>query len=550
MSDNGFWARHDVVDGKPRFAKLGDVSPTEFVEFGDDAYKTYNMEFSGLTELSFIKEDLFSGLGEEHTGWALSKNGEHAYFATSISNELCVVHYVLSAPYDFSTMADAGDTLHMGLTSKQSLTIDISPDGYRIIIAYQNWSIYAENVRLHLFSLVSAFSLSGAVDSGSILCGTIAESFHDCCRWVNNGTAIWVGYSDGIQCFQTSKYGLPYPSFDEAGFPSPSIEIWKVKTVDELFPVRGFWVNTSGTEVLIFTQSSILKRYFLSTPFDFRTRLLLESKAISGYACSPIPNPNGTLLYYFNTSDAIGTLGASFTPEAYSESTGWAISDRYMAESEADFPPETEWEATAEGETPAPTYVYKVIGYRSDMLYALVELADGSFAIVDVATGTPLFESATQDGQFTPVDGSGATGAIFIGDLNYHSEKLDYSETEYLDNLDGPREIEIESIFEPTPLSRGPEFLEGDKKFRSTEGTIFVVKSNGGEISVDGGETWETLDYSGLTEDADGLYTGAIEFSNKSGYVDYSTVRVRTTGEAQLKVTGLALDVEKHDRED
>ena len=102
---------------------------------------------------------------------------------------------------------------------------------------------------------------------------------------------------------------------------------------------------------------------------------------------------------------------------------------------------------------------------------------------------------------------------------------------------------------EPTPLSRGPDFLDGNRKFRTNRGHIHVVDSAGGEISVDGGTTWHDLDYSGLTADADGLYTGTIEFRANSGFIDYSQIQVRTTDTTALKITAISLDVDKHERD-
>jgi hypothetical protein len=191
---------------------------------------------------------------------------------------------------------------------------------------------------------------------------------------------------------------------------------------------------------------------------------------------------------------------------------------------------------------PPPTEVHNAIYEIGDGSY-YIRAGGIGYELIDASDGTAYFESTTIEGTYTPVAGSGATGDVDVGALNYHIEKLDYSEAEYTDNLNGPSEEIITSIMEPTPL-----FLEGNMKFRSSRGFIYVNKSNGGEISLDGGTTWNALDYSDLTADANGLYTGMIEFKANSGYVDYSTIQVRTTGTDALTVTGLALEVEEHNR--
>ena len=163
-----------------------------------------------------------------------------------------------------------------------------------------------------------------------------------------------------------------------------------------------------------------------------------------------------------------------------------------------------------------------------------------------------MFESSTKFGTYAPVSGSGATGSVDVLATDYHIWKMDYSETRYMDGTSDivgyGLTIPMLSIMEPTPLSRGPNFLEGNMKFRSARGFIYVVDSNGGEISVDGGSSWDTLDYSKLTADANGLYTGMIEFRAQSGYVDYSTIQVRTFGTDPLNITAISLEVEKHER--
>jgi hypothetical protein len=250
----------------------------------------------------------------------------------------------------------------------------------------------------------------------------------------------------------------------------------------------------------------------------------------------------------FGPSSTPAELVLDGTNGSLGDSSGWNIENKYIWITENLFPHETGWMTTT-GTTPPPTIVFKVIAYRrADEAYVVVEREDTTFAIVRVSDAEILFVATTLDAVFEAAEGSEAEGTLEYGELDFHIEKLDYSEFEHTDNLDGPSEETITSIFEPTPLSRGPNFLEGNMKFRSSRGFIYVVRSNGGEISADGGTNWEDIDYSGLTADSNGFYTGMIEFNAHSGYVDYSTIQVRTSGIYPLNVTALALEVEKHER--
>lgn len=217
-------------------------------------------------------------------------------------------------------------------------------------------------------------------------------------------------------------------------------------------------------------------------------------------------------------------------------------------QSESETPPNGIWTARNDpgGLYQSATIIFDAPAEGTGYLFTY-DGDDLVYMIVD-DSGVEYFESSTGIGTFNPVAGSGATGSVEVGSINYHIEKLDYAETEHTDSLNGAIPQPLTSIFEPTPLSRGPNFLEGNKKFKTARGFIYVVESNGGEISVDGGASWETLDYSRLTADADGLYTGKIEFRSHSGSVDYATVQVRTTGTDPLTVTGISLEVEKGER--
>jgi hypothetical protein len=202
---------------------------------------------------------------------------------------------------------------------------------------------------------------------------------------------------------------------------------------------------------------------------------------------------------------------------------------------------ETEWDGS-----PTTLSLSLVSAYLNGS-YSLDKI-DGTYYILEESTGLAKFESATLYGTYTPVSGSGATGSVEVQALNYHIEKLDYTESEYTDNLGGAVEEEILSQWEPTPLSRGPKFLDGNQKFRSARVILYVTESNGGEVSIDGGNTWTDIDYSKLTADSNGLYTGFVEIRQQSGWEDYISPIVRTTGTDPLNISAIKMPVEKGDR--
>ncbi len=69
---------------------------------------------------------------------------------------------------------------------------------------------------------------------------------------------------------------------------------------------------------------------------------------------------------------------------------------------------------------------------------------------------------------------------------------------------------------------------------------VYLVESQGGEVSVDGGESWVDIPY-----DDDDLYTGHKEIRVKSGNTEELRVMVRTTGDDPFELTSVAVDVEQ-----
>jgi len=176
-----------------------------------------------------------------------------------------------------------------------------------------------------------------------------------------------------------------------------------------------------------------------------------------------------------------------------------------------------------------------------------IKLISGKYTLVEIPSDNPLAESTSLDGIWTAV--SPVTGTMEGFFPTFFVEKLDYTESTHTDSLWwGINNNNILSQWEPTPLSRGPKFLDGNQKFRSARVILYVTESNGGEVSIDGGNTWTALDYSKLTADANGLYTGFVEVRKQSGWEDFISPKVRTTGTDPLNVSAIKMPIEKGDR--
>lgn len=223
------------------------------------------------------------------------------------------------------------------------------------------------------------------------------------------------------------------------------------------------------------------------------------------------------------------------------------------------YPPETGWIDVSTGEASAFTLQQEAFEHSSgDYLVALGSDTDDWFILdltykVDGADYDVLFDGddAGVEGDYSPsiFTEQSPTGSVNIASLNFHIEKFDYSETTHTDNLNGPSEEIITSQWEPTPFSRGPKFLDGNQKFRSARVILYVTESNGGEVSIDGGNTYELLDYSKLTADANGLFTGFVEVRKQSSWADFISPKIRTTGTAPLNVSAIKMPIDLGKRE-
>lgn len=212
-----------------------------------------------------------------------------------------------------------------------------------------------------------------------------------------------------------------------------------------------------------------------------------------------------------------------------------ASSRPYISQLSGDLPStdSDDWSVYTSGTAPVPTMSFLDLYVVSGGAYFIGPGSVSGYSFYRASDGAELFESATFFGTYTPVLGSGATGSIAVGELNYHIEKLAPSVT-----YEDPTGT-FESIVELTSLVQGQGVLERDI-VNATKAMVYLVESQGGDISLDGGETWSPIIY----EDSE-LYTGMIEVAAKSGNVSDLRVLVRTNGSEAFELTGVGVDVDK-----
>ena len=203
-----------------------------------------------------------------------------------------------------------------------------------------------------------------------------------------------------------------------------------------------------------------------------------------------------------------------------------------------DFPPKTDWPVGGFLGKSAPYLEY---GHAYDAISGVSFIdksLDGSmYYLYDSVTRIPYFESATLLGEYLPISSTGE-GSVTLSELTNHVIRLNPSADgagEYTDLFDEP----IESVVEFTSLIQGAGLLERNV-VTCGRMLVYLVESQGGEVSVDGGESWVDIPY-----DDDDLYTGHKEIRVKSGNTEELRVMVRTTGDDPFELTSVAVDVEQ-----
>ena len=199
-------------------------------------------------------------------------------------------------------------------------------------------------------------------------------------------------------------------------------------------------------------------------------------------------------------------------------------------------PPTNGWSIGNILSSPAPMIEIGDIYTNTTSSYA-ISVGDSGYSIYNSSNSQQLFTGAGLLGIYTAIAGSGASGSVTVAPLNNHIIKLGKLATargECTDLFDES----YESIVEFTSLIQGQGVLEADQ-VRVNQMHVYLVNSYGGEVSVDGGESWVPIHY-----DDENLYTGMKSLSVDSGITDDLRVLIRTTDNDPFEITGVSVDVE------
>jgi hypothetical protein len=120
----------------------------------------------------------------------------------------------------------------------------------------------------------------------------------------------------------------------------------------------------------------------------------------------------------------------------------------------------------------------------------------------------------------------------------FQMEKLDYANQVFTDDRDGT-ETSMTSLVRPTSLVQAPNVLE-EAKYRITKIFLYLKASQGGEVSVDGGKTWEDIEYPSAE-----LFTGKVEISVNSGNTEEAPLMIRTTGTQPFNLLSIGADIDR-----
>jgi hypothetical protein len=122
-------------------------------------------------------------------------------------------------------------------------------------------------------------------------------------------------------------------------------------------------------------------------------------------------------------------------------------------------------------------------------------------------------------------------------------EKMSYANTSFVDDQGGS-ESEMESLIQTTNLLQQPNVLE-ELRARITKVYLYLKESQGGEVSVDGGESWTEIEYPDS-----GLFTGKVEVLVNSGTTENASPIIRTRGVQPFTLLAIGLDVDRQTTKD
>lgn len=227
------------------------------------------------------------------------------------------------------------------------------------------------------------------------------------------------------------------------------------------------------------------------------------------------------------------------------QATQWEMRDGaflgYLNNNLTTIPPKGEW-SVASGAYPVAFVEYEIFENGN---YGLAQLANGTWVIFDATTYQYLFENLTDEkvGVYTPVSGSGATGTVEIIEVHFQIEKLKYvAPTVSAQNRD-LNEIEYTSLVELSTITQTKGRL-ASRKQRVVRIILNLIDSHGGEVSADGGATWQPIQY-----DSTDLFTGEKEVRVNSGNTEAPRIMIRVSGIDPFHLISVEADVDEQGTE-
>lgn len=121
------------------------------------------------------------------------------------------------------------------------------------------------------------------------------------------------------------------------------------------------------------------------------------------------------------------------------------------------------------------------------------------------------------------------------GDI-FQMEKMSYANTVHTDDQGGT-ETAITSLLKPTSLLQNQEVLE-EKKYKVNAVFLYLKESQGGQVSVDDGETWIDIEYPAAE-----LFTGKVQVDVIADTTETAPLQIRTSGSQPFNLLAVGMDV-------
>lgn len=120
----------------------------------------------------------------------------------------------------------------------------------------------------------------------------------------------------------------------------------------------------------------------------------------------------------------------------------------------------------------------------------------------------------------------------------YQMERISYDSAVYTDDQGGTDEPMV-SLIQPTSLAQQPNVLE-EARYRITKVFLYLKESQGGQVSVDGGEKWVDIEYP-----SEALFSGKVQVNVNSGFTESAPLMIRTSGTQPFNLLAVGLDIDR-----